>query len=135
MLANPFLSQIAEFLRLVYQLLSLGVRGRIHPIVVNLVSLASAGVKIRDKRRYGRSHRDLNGLESRDMMSRTNDPIARTRDDHLAQLENGIVSRRKPSVRGESGHCRILQVSFNDVSQVVEFLPAGAVGFYSLRLE
>jgi hypothetical protein len=48
--------------------------------------------KIRDKHRYGRSHRDLNGVESRQVMSRPNDPIARTGDDHLAQLENGIVS-------------------------------------------
>ena len=98
MLENPFVNQVAEFFGLVYQLFGFGLCGRIRAIVVNLVSLASAGVEIRGKRSNGRSHRDLNGFESRQVMPRTNDPIARTGNHHLAQLENSIVSRREPAV-------------------------------------
>jgi hypothetical protein len=69
------------------------------------------------------------------VMPRANGPIARTGSGHLAELENRIVSRREPPVCWESRRPRIQQVSFNDVSQVVELLSAGAVGSYSLRLQ
>jgi hypothetical protein len=83
MFPNPLLDKVAKFNGLLKQILSLCLGRSVRAVIINLVSLPSAGIKIRHQGRYGRPHGDLQHLEGRQMMSRADDTVAGARDHYL----------------------------------------------------
>jgi len=118
---NPRLHQFVELLGLVHKVPGFGFSCYVCRVVINLVSFAAARIEVGDKRRHLGAHRELKRLEGRLMVAESDNPVSRTGDDHLSELEHGIVRRSEAAVSREAGYLGILQVSFNDVAQVVKF--------------
>ncbi len=132
---NPLLDKITKLVGLSQQILSLRFGSGVRAVVIDLVSLATASIKIRHQRRYGLSHSDFQRLKSRQVVPRACDAVAGARDHYFRQLECGIVRGRKSPVGRQRLDAGILQVTINDVPQIVEFLLAGPVRPYPLRLQ
>src|SRR5207253_2046298 len=107
-LPNPSLNKLAELFGLPEKILCLRLGSGVRAVIINKISLAPTGIEISGQRGDRRTDCNLDGLEGCLVMPRTNNPIASTGNHDLAQLENGVVSGRKPSVCRKSRHRRIL---------------------------
>ena len=65
------------------------------------------------------------------MMADPNHAVSFARDHYFRQLQNGIVRRRKPAIRGKLCNVRIFEVSFNDGAEVVNLATAGLMRFHA----
>jgi hypothetical protein len=115
MITYPLLNEIAEFLDLLNQIRGLSFASRIREVIVDLVSLPSAGVKVCCQAGYGSPHCNFECLKSCQMVPRTGDTVTGTGDHHFRELEGGIVRGRKTAVRRQCLYAGILQVTLDDV--------------------
>ena len=116
MFVNPIFDYFAKFFCFLKKFHRLCIRGRMGAIIIDPVSLTSAGVHIGGKICYGFPHRNLQSLKGRQVMPSAHDAIARTGNDHFGQLKNGIIRRRKSPVRRKRRNAGVLQVPINEVS-------------------
>ena len=65
-------------------------------------------------------------------MTKPGHSIAFTRDNHLGQLEDGIVGRRKTSVGGKLIKLCVFEVALHDRAEIVKFFVAGLMRFHAL---
>ena len=135
MFPNPLLNKVTKLLRPLQQILGFRLGSGIRAVVIDLVSLPSASIEIRHQSRCRRSHRKFERFESRQVVSGTDDTVAGAGNHYLGQLKGGVVRCRKAAVGRQRLHAGIPQVTFNDVPQILEFLSAGLMRSYALRLK
>lgn len=99
MFVNPTFNYFAKLFCFINKFHRLCIRGRMGAIIIDPISLASAGVHIGGKICYGFPHRNLQSLKGRQVMPSAYHAITRTGNDHFGQLKSGIISRRKSPVR------------------------------------
>jgi hypothetical protein len=135
MLSNPLLNKITKLFGLPKKILSLRLGRGVRAVVIHLISLPAASIKVSHQGGHRRPHGDFQGLESYLVMPRSSDAVAGACNYHLRQLERGVISGGKTPVGRQRLHSGILQVTLNDVPEIVEFLLAGPMRPYSLRLQ
>ena len=69
------------------------------------------------------------------MMPEAGDPVALKRNHHLRELENGVISGRKATVRRELWNARVFKITLDDVAEIVNLLWARAVRLDALLPE
>jgi hypothetical protein len=114
LLGDPLLDELLKCLRLLQELANLGVGGHIRHVIIEHVPLPPTGLKIAREQRHSMPHRELDGFKGGDVMPLPHDAVAGTGDRHLGQLQDGIVSRGKLTVRREAWHLRIAQITCDD---------------------
>src|SRR5207249_1345362 len=97
-------------------ILSLRFGGGIRAVVIDLVSLPSAHIKISYQGGRRRSHRNFQRLESRQVVSRSDNTETRAGYHYFRQLKGGVVGGGKTPVGGHRLHGGILQVTLDDVA-------------------
>ena len=126
MFSHPVVNQSLELLSLLHKLLRLRVRCRIGKVVINLISLLPADIKVGKERCNVMADAEIEGLKCRLMMADSNHA-----ESYFRQLQNGVVRRRKPAIRGKLCNVRIFEVSFNDGAEVVNLATAGLMRFHA----
>jgi hypothetical protein len=98
MLAYPGLDKVAELFGLLNEFLGFCFGDRMHQIVIDLITFSATGVKLSRQRCDSGAHGDFQRFESGQMVSRTHHAITGAGNDHLGQLQDGIVCRREPAI-------------------------------------
>ena len=125
----PLLDQRAKLICPFNQFNRLAIGYQAGVIVVYLVAFLSTGVEVVDERLVGRAENKSNCLKRRCMLTAfgRGNAIAFAGEHHLRQLLHGIVRHRKPPVRRQSPDRRVLEVTVDDGSQLVQLAAARLV--------
>ncbi len=122
-LLDPILDHLTKLFRFLDKLLGFGLGDYARYVVVYLISHPTTGIKIVEKSLLRCSQNETRCFQcGRVMTSPGRCPIAFASQYHLCELQDGIVSHGEPSVGGQLGDGRVLQVAVYQGPQLIEFV-------------
>jgi hypothetical protein len=131
MSSQPAVNQRLKLFRLGDKLLRFGFRGRIGKVVIDMVALLPAGIEVGYEEADFLSHGKIEGFKGSLVMANSNDAVSFATQNYFGELQDRVIRRREPAIRGEFRNTRILQVSFNDGAQVVKLSTAGLMRLHA----
>lgn len=131
-LGDPRFDLLPKLLGFLNDLGGLHVANCVRRVIVQGVSLSTAGLEVCGESRNIRPDGQLGRLERSLMGTEATHAIARTGNRDLGELQGCVIGRRESTIIRETCQSRVDQIPLHDASQGVQFLLARRVRSYAI---
>ncbi len=129
---DPRLNFLSELLGFLSDLGCLQVADCMRGVVVQCVSLSTAGLEVCGESRNIRPEGKFSCLERSLMGTKATHTVARASNRDLGSLQGRVIGRRESTIIRESCQSRVDQITLHNASQAVDFLLACRVRSYAI---